>query len=156
MTEHEQFMREAMRLSEESVTSGGGPFGALVVKDGEIVARGNNMVTINNDPTAHSEIVAIRNACTTLKSFQLEGCTIYSSTEPCPMCFGAIYWARPEKVYFATSREDAAHVHFDDSFIYKELELPLEERDIPFCQMLQEEGLTALKMWEDKKDKIEY
>jgi len=125
------FLKEAIRLAVENVESGnGGPFGAVVVKDGKIIARGMNQVTHTNDPTAHAEIIAIREACAVLNSFQLTGCEIYSSCEPCPMCLGAIYWARPDKLYYAGSKEDAASMHFDDQFIYEEIALPVEQRKL--------------------------
>jgi len=128
---NEQFMTEAIRLAVENVTSGnGGPFGAVVVKDGKIIGKGVNVVTASNDPTAHAEVSAIRNACSALGSFQLEGCEIYSSCEPCPMCLGAIYWARPARLYFAGTKRDAANVGFDDSFIYEEINQPFEKRKI--------------------------
>ncbi|HXJ00895.1 MAG TPA: nucleoside deaminase [Micropepsaceae bacterium] len=153
---HEQFMAEAIRLSRQSVTSGGGPFGAVVVKDGKIIATGTNRVTISNDPTAHGEIVAIRSACGILKSFQLDDCVLYSSTEPCPMCLGAIYWARPRAVYFANTREDAANAGFDDAFIYGELGTAYPERKIPFRQMMREPAVEVLKEWSSKADKTPY
>ncbi|HYC83427.1 MAG TPA: nucleoside deaminase [Candidatus Paceibacterota bacterium] len=154
--EHEKFMAEAIKLSRESVASGGGPFGAVIVKNGEIVGRGINRVTVFNDPTAHGEIVAIREACKNLNSFQLDDCVIYTSTEPCPMCLGAIYWARPKAVYFANTKDDAAAIGFDDAFIYDELDTPYESRKIPFRQMMREEALEAFKDWSGKEDKVEY
>ena len=154
---HNEFMREAIRLSVENVKSGnGGPFGCVVVKDGKIIARGTNKVTTSNDPTAHAEVVAIREACTSLSSFQLAGCEIYTSCEPCPMCLGAIYWARPDKIYFANGREDAAKIGFDDLFLYQELPKSIEERTIPTEQLLRTEALAAFREWESKNDKIEY
>lgn len=149
-------MREAIRLSEESVKNGGGPFGAVVVKNGQIIARGNNRVTQNFDPTAHAEVVAIREACKELHAFQLEGCEIYTSCEPCPMCLGAIYWARPARVFFGNNQTDAARIGFDDSFIYREIAAPLPDRKIPMLQLLPEEAITAFRMWENKTDKTEY
>src|SRR5512147_1167783 len=129
----ESFMREAIHLAEQGMRTGrGGPFGCVVVRHGEIVGRGNNRVTSTNDPTAHAEIVAIREACRKLNSFQLEGCDIYTSCEPCPMCLGAIYWARPRRVIYANTREEAAAIEFDDEFIYKEINAKMEERKIPF------------------------
>lgn len=152
-----QFMREAIKLSLENVESGnGGPFGAVVVKEGEIVGRGINMVTAINDPTAHAEVVAIREACAALDTFQLEGCEIYCSCEPCPMCLGAIYWARPEKIYFANSKEDAAQANFDDQFIYEEVNRPLNQRKLFTQQMLREEALVAFQKWVESQDKTEY
>ncbi|MCA0931137.1 nucleoside deaminase [Lutimonas saemankumensis] len=134
----------------------GGPFGCVIVKDGEIIGRGNNKVTSTNDPTAHAEIIAIREACKHLDSFQLEGCIIYTNCEPCPMCLGAIYWARPEKVYYGCNKTDAAKIGFDDNFIYQELNLELSKRKIPFEQLNREEALKAFKTWKEKEDKIEY
>ena len=159
MTEKENipFMKEAVRLSIENVEQGiGGPFGAVVVKDGKIIARGTNQVTASNDPTAHAEVVAIRKACEALNSFQLEGCEIYCSCEPCPMCLGAIYWARPDKLFYGNSKEDAAKVKFDDQFIYEELKRPINERKLFTKQMLREEAQVAFKKWAESSDKIEY
>ena len=127
-TKQSEFMQEAIQLSIENVKSGkGGPFGAVIVKDGKIIARGANGVTSTNDPTAHAEVVAIRNACKELGTFQLDGCEIYTSCEPCPMCLGAIYWARPDRMYFANTKKNAADINFDDQFIYEELELPYQK-----------------------------
>ncbi len=155
--EKEYFMREAIRLSVENVNSGkGGPFAALVVKDGKIIASGTNLVTSSNDPTAHAEITAIRNACKVLNSFQLEGCEIYTSCEPCPMCLGAIYWARPTRVYYGNRQADAAAIGFDDSFIYDEIALPQSSRSLPQEQLLPEEALKAFVQWKNKEDKTEY
>ena len=156
-TKQREFMQEAIRLSIENVTSGnGGPFGAVIVKDGKIIARGSNSVTSTNDPTAHAEVVAIRNACKELGSFQLEGCEIYTSCEPCPMCLGAIYWARPDKMYFANTKEDAAVIQFDDKFIYQELEIPYPNRKLKTVQLMREEALLAFKIWSENSNKIEY
>ncbi|MEB3229793.1 MAG: nucleoside deaminase [Leptolyngbyaceae bacterium] len=153
----EGFMREAIALSRHSVESGkGGPFGAVIVKDGAIIATGNNQVTSTNDPTAHAEVVAIRNACLALKSFQLTGCDLYTSCEPCPMCLGAIYWARPDRVFYANTKVDAANIGFDDQFIYDELEQPLDQRRMPMIQLLQNEAQTVFQLWDQKTDKIEY
>lgn len=150
-------MRRAIELSIENVRSGrGGPFAALVAKDGRIIAEGTNRVSSTNDPTAHAEIVAIREACKALGQFQLTGCEIYASCEPCPMCLGAIYWARPERVYFAGTAQDAAKVGFDDSLISRELRLPVAERRIPMIPLMREEALAAFRAWEAKPDKIEY
>lgn len=150
-------MREAIRLSIENVQSGrGGPFAAIVVKDGTIIASGTNLVTNTNDPTAHAEIAAIREACKILRTFQLDGCEIYTSCEPCPMCLGAIYWARPAKVFFGNTKQDAAEIDFDDSFIYEELSKPLIQRKLPMKQLLHEEALTAFNAWKEKPDKIKY
>lgn len=151
------FMKEAIRISLKGMRSGeGGPFGAVVVKNGQIIGRGNNRVSSSNDPTAHAEVVAIREACQHLGHFQLDGCILYTSCEPCPMCLGAIYWARPEKIFYACTKADAAAIDFDDDFIYKELELPLPERKIPALQLLREEGLKAFEEWKDKEDKVVY
>lgn len=157
MEEKENFMREAIRLSIDNMRAGnGGPFGAIIVKDGKIIARGFNKVTSTNDPTAHAEVVAIREACKALDSFQLAGCEIYTSCEPCPMCLGAIYWARPDKMYFANTKTDAAAIGFDDQFIYDEIELNISERHLPTEQLLQNEALVAFQEWQQKTDKIEY
>lgn len=150
-------MQEAIKLAMENVKSGnGGPFGAVIVKDGKIIAKGANSVTSANDPTAHAEVMAIRNACKALGSFQLDGCDIYTSCEPCPMCLGAIYWARPRKIYFACNKNDAAKANFDDSFIYDEINVPVSLRKIPTIQMMRDEGLEVFKAWMGKEDKIEY
>jgi guanine deaminase len=157
MTNQQLFIRKAIKLSLENVQTGkGGPFAALVVKDNNIIASGTNLVTSTNDPTAHAEIIAIREACKTLGSFQLEGCEIYSSCEPCPMCLGAIYWSRPAKLYFASTREDAANAGFDDSYIYDELSKASDERKIPMIHMPQNEAMAAFNEWNEKKDKIKY
>jgi len=153
----EKFMREAIRLSIENVETGkGGPFGAVIVKDGKIIARGANQVTTDNDPTAHAEVVAIRNACKALNTFQLDGCEVYTSCEPCPMCLGAIYWARPDKIYYANTKEDAADINFDDQFIYEEIERPIGERKLFTQQMLRNEALEGFKKWSESQNKIEY
>lgn len=150
-------MREAIRLSIENVETGkGGPFGAVIVKDGKIIARGANQVTTDNDPTAHAEVVAIRNACKALNTFQLDGCEVYTSCEPCPMCLGAIYWARPDKIYYANSKEDAADINFDDQFIYEEIERPINERKLFTQQMLRDEAIEGFTKWSESQDKIEY
>lgn len=152
-----QFMREAINLSINNVKSNsGGPFGAVVVKDGKIIARGTNQVTSSNDPTAHAEVVAIRAACKSLGTFQLDGCEIYTSCEPCPMCLGAIYWARPDKIYFANTKADAAAIQFDDQFIYEELKRPITERRLFTQQMMREEALEAFMLWSESEDKREY
>lgn len=153
----EKFMREAIRLSLENVETGeGGPFGAVIVKDGKIIARGRNLVASTNDPTAHAEVVAIREACKSLSSFQLEGCEIYTSCEPCPMCLGAIYWARPKAVFYGNTKKDAAEILFDDDFIYNELAVPMNERKLKFTQLLHKEAIEAFVAWRNKTDKIEY
>lgn len=157
MSTEANFMKEAVELSQHSLNSNsGGPFGCVVVKDGKIVGRGNNQVTANNDPTAHAEVVAIREACKNLNSFQLTDCEIYTSCEPCPMCLGAIYWARPKKVYYANSRKDAANIGFDDSLIYDEIKAPIENRIIPLIHFPTDEALTVFKNWAKKLDKTEY
>lgn len=151
------FMREAIRLSLQNVVSGnGGPFGAVVVKDGRIIARGVNQVTSSNDPTAHAEVVAIRNACKALGSFQLDDCQIFTSCEPCPMCLGAIYWARPDKVYYANTKQDAADINFDDNFIYDEIALPIENRKLETIQLLRNEAQVAFVEWIKSTGKTEY
>jgi len=150
-------MARAIRLSIDNVNSGrGGPFGAVIVKDGAVIAEGANQVTSTNDPTAHAEMVAIREACRKLGVFDLGGCEIYTSCEPCPMCLGAIYWARLSRIYFANADADAARIRFDDSLIYSELAKPYSERKIPMIQMMREEALAAFRAWEKKSNKIEY
>ena len=157
MNIHQAFMQEAIQLAYEGMRNGeGGPFGAIVVKNGEIIGKGNNKVAVTNDPTAHAEVVAIREACRHLNHFQLEDCTLYTSCEPCPMCLGAIYWARPKQVFFACTREDAANIGFDDHFIYEEMEMPLQERKIPAVQLLREEALKAFAEWQGMEDKFVY
>ena len=157
MEEQKKFMREAIRLSLENVRSGnGGPFGALVVRNGEIIAVGKNEVISTNDPTAHAEMVAIRNACNILGTFQLEDCDIYCSCEPCPMCLGAIYWARPSRIFYANTKDDAAEINFDDQFIYKEIKLPIENRKLPSTQILRDEAQIAFEEWSESRDKKEY
>lgn len=149
-------MRRAIELSINSVKEGGGPFGAVIARDGEIVAEGNNRVTINNDPTAHAEVNAIRNACAKLGVYDLGGCEIYTSCEPCPMCLGAIYWAHLDKIYYANDRKDAAKIGFDDDFIYKEIALSPYRRQKPSEILLRDEAIKAFKMWQAKTDKKEY
>jgi tRNA(Arg) A34 adenosine deaminase TadA len=157
MDQQEIFMDEAIRLSFETMRNNtGGPFGAVVVKDGKIIARGYNKVISSNDPTAHAEVVAIREACKVLNTFQLDGCEIYTSCEPCPMCMAAIYWARPERVYYANSKIDAAQIGFDDNFIYEELALPYQNRSIPLKRIKEKDALEAFKEWEKKSDKVRY
>ncbi len=151
------FMTRAIELSIENVHSGrGGPFAAVVVRDGKIIAEGTNLVTSLKDPTAHAEITAIREACRVLSDFQLSGCEIYTTCEPCPMCMGAIYWARPARLYFANTKEDAARIGFDDHFIYQQLELPWPDRKIPMVPLMREEALRAFDEWQRQQDKIEY
>ena len=150
-------MHEAIRLSLEKMRAGcGGPFGAVIAKDGKIIGRGWNQVTSSNDPTAHAEVVAIREACAALNSFRLEGCELYSSCEPCPMCLAAIYWAHIETVYFGCTHKDAAAIGFDDSLIYTEMRKRLEERQIPMVAMDRESALTAFDAWRKKTDRVEY
>ncbi len=153
----ELYIRLAIEFSQKGMDSGsGGPFGCVIVKDGEVIGSGYNQVTSTNDPTAHAEIVAIRKACKAIDSFQLEGCVIYTSCEPCPMCLGAIYWARPDRVVYACSRQDAASIGFDDDFIYQEISLQSSERKIKTEQLLQEEGVKVMDLWKTKLDKEDY
>jgi len=155
--DHKQYMQEAVTAALKGMQNNeGGPFGCVIVKDGKIIGKGNNKVTSTNDPTAHAEVTAIRDPCKNLGSFQLEGCTIYTSCEPCPMCLGAIYWARPEKVYYGSTKTDAAHIGFDDDFIYEELKLPYADRSIPFEQLAPEVAITAFQKWAVKEDRTEY
>ena len=157
MTREEKFMQEAIALSLKGVQHAeGGPFGCVIVKGEEIVGRGNNKVTSTNDPTAHAEVVAIRDACKNLNTFQLDGCEVYTSCEPCPMCLGAIYWARPKVIYFANTREDAAHIGFDDSMIYDEMKCDIEHRKIPILKLGREDALKVFEEWANKPDKTEY
>jgi tRNA(Arg) A34 adenosine deaminase TadA len=158
MTEQDKkFMEMAIRLAQNGIDeNAGGPFGAVVVKDDEVIGRGQNCVTSTNDPTAHAEVMAIREACQTLNSFQLEDCVLYTSCEPCPMCLGAIYWARPEKIYYAGTREDAAQAGFDDQFIYDEIAGEIEDRQIETINFMRSEVLTVFENWKNKEDKIEY
>jgi guanine deaminase len=152
----ESFMRQAIALALESVRIGSGPFGAVIVQNGKVVGRGANGVTTGNDPTAHAEVVAIRAACQALKTFRLQGCEIYSSCEPCPMCLAAIYWARIDRVYYACSRADAAAVGFRDSFLYDEFARPEAERSLPMTQILAEPGRAAFEEWQKSPNKIDY
>ena len=149
-------MRRAIELSIESVNKGGGPFGSVIVKDNKIIAEGSNRVTPTNDPTAHGEIVAIRGACKKLNNFILNGCELYSSCEPCPMCLSAIYWARITKIYFANTREDAQKIDFDDSLIYSEFKKNINKRKISMIQMMRNEALKAFDLWDKKTDKVKY
>ena len=150
-------MQRAIELSLKNVRSGlGGPFAALVVRGETIVATGTNQVTQSNDPTAHAEIVAIRGACQSIGDFQLSDCDLYTTCEPCPMCMGAIYWARLARVYYANTRDDAAHIGFDDSFIYDQLVLPLDERKIPMIPLMREQALSAFDEWERSQTKVKY
>ena len=150
------FMREAIRLADESVQRGGGPFGAVIVRDGEIVAGSANSVTIDNDPTAHAEVNTIRQACRKLGTFDLSDCVIYTSCEPCPMCLGAIYWAHISRIYYGNTKKDAADIDFADDFIYKELEQRKEKRFVPLISLLRNEALKTFRAWEAKQDKVEY
>ena len=151
-----KFMQRAIELSIESINSGGGPFGSVIVKDEKIISEGMNRVTVDNDPTSHGESVAIRNACKKLNTFNLSDCSLYSSCEPCPMCMSAIYWSRIGKVYYANTRDDARKINFDDSLIYSEISKKNEDRKIPIKQMLRDEALKAFELWDKKIDKIEY
>ena len=150
------FMRRAIAIALENVRNGGGPFGSVIARDGRILAEGVNRVTATNDPTAHAEVVAIRTACTALATFQLDGCDLYTTCEPCPMCLGAIYWARPARVFFASSAGDAAEAGFDDAFIYDELYLPFAAREIPMTQLMREESLAIFTAWKNNEQKTEY
>ncbi len=152
----EKFMREAVKLSCENVENGGGPFGALVVLKDEIIGIGFNRVTEWNDPTAHAEVNAIRDACKKLNSYDLSDCIIYTSCEPCPMCLGAIYWSRLKAIYYGNTKNDAASIGFDDQFIYEEIERAIDKRNIPTTQVLAKEAYAAFKLWDEKKDKIRY
>ena len=149
-------MREAIQLANASVRRGGGPFGAVIVKDGAIIAGSSNSVTIDNDPTAHAEVNTIRKACRQLGTFDLSGCTIYTSCEPCPMCLGAIYWAHLDRIYYGNTRKDARDIDFADDFIYDELEKPLDSRTVPIIPMLRDEALESFRLWNEKEDKTEY
>ena len=157
MTPDERFMRRAIELAQRGVDENlGGPFGCVIVKNGEIVGEGSNQVTSTQDPTAHAEIVAIRDACRNLNSFQLDGCAVYTSCEPCPMCLVAIYWARPDAIFFAGTRDDAAAAGFDDELFYSELAKPNEQRQLPMQTLLREESQTVFRSWIEKPDKVEY
>ena len=153
---NKELMRRAIELSKQSVRNGGGPFGAVIARNGEIIAEGSNCVTIDCDPTAHAEVSTIRKACKALKTFDLSGCEIFTSCEPCPMCFGAIYWAHLDKIYMGNDRKDAAKIGFDDDFIYEEIALKPEDRKKPSEILLRDEALEAFKMWDEKEDKTEY
>jgi guanine deaminase len=155
--QHENFMRMAIKLSENNVTKElGGPFGAVIVKDGKVIAKSANKVTTSNDPTAHAEVSAIRLACKKLKTFDLSRCIIYTSCEPCPMCLGAIYWSRIDMIYYGNTKKDAAAINFDDNFIYEELDKPMNRRQLPIRQMLRDEAQQAFKLWEGSPLKTEY
>ena len=151
-----EFMKRAIELSIENVNKGGGPFGCVVVKDEKIVSEGSNKVTLTNDPTAHGEIVAIRDACKKINNFNLKGYELYSTCEPCPMCLSAIYWARIDKIYYANTRKDAQKIDFDDSLIYSEFQKNIDKRKIPMIQMLRDEALKAFDLWDKKIDKVKY
>ena len=151
-----KFMARAIELSIESVNTGGGPFGSVIVKDDKIIAEGSNKVTLSNDPTAHGEIVAIREACEKLNNFNLSDCELYSTCEPCPMCLSAIYWSRINKIYYANTRKDARKIDFDDSLIYLEFQKNINERKIPMIQMMRNEALKAFELWDKKTDKVKY
>ena len=151
-----KFMQRAIELSIESINSGGGPFGSVIVKDEKIISEGMNRVAVDNDPTSHGEIVAIRNACKKLNTFNLSNCSLYSSCEPCPMCMSAIYWSRIGKVYYANTRDDAKKINFDDSLIYSEIPKKNEDKKIPIKQMMRNEALKAFEMWDKKTDKVKY
>ena len=153
---NKEFMKMAIELSIESVNKNGGPFGCVIVKNNKVIAKGSNKVTSTNDPTAHGEIVAIREACKKLNNFNLNGSELYSTCEPCPMCLSAIYWARISKIYYANTREDAQKIDFDDSFIYSEFEKKVKERKIPMIQMMRNEALKAFELWDKKTDKVKY
>ncbi|RZL18339.1 MAG: nucleoside deaminase [Pedobacter sp.] len=155
--DHKEFMRMAIALSIQNVTESiGGPFGAVIVKDGKFVAGSANKVTSTNDPTAHAEVSAIRLACQKLNTFDLSGCVIYTSCEPCPMCLGAIYWSRIETIYFANTKVDAENIGFSDKFIYEELEKPMDKRSLPVIQMMRDEAMQAFKLWGDSAMRIDY
>ena len=155
--EEQQFLDRAIELSHEGMMQQkGGPFGCVIVKEGKIIGEGSNEVTESNDPTAHAEVVAIRNACKALNNFQLTGCDVYTSCEPCPMCLGAIYWARPARVIYANTKEDAAAINFDDQFIYDEIEKGGNERNIPFIHSPDERALNVFKQWKEMEIKKIY
>ena len=156
MEEKNKFMLKAIELSIKSAETIGGPFGCVIVKDNKIISEGSNKVTSTNDPTAHGEIVAIREACLKLNTFNLSGCELYSTCEPCPMCLSAIYWSHIDKIFYANTRDDAKNIGFDDSFIYSEINKKIGDRKIQMIQMLRDEALKAFKIWDEKVDKIKY
>ena len=156
MTSKNNFMLRAIELSINSANGTGGPFGCVIVKDDKIIAEGSNKVTFSNDPTAHAEIVAIREACKKLNTFNLSGCDLYASCEPCPMCLSAIYWSHVDNIFYANTREDAKNIDFDDSFIYTEIPKKINDRKIKMVQMLRDEALKAFEIWDKKVDKIKY
>jgi tRNA(Arg) A34 adenosine deaminase TadA len=153
---HEQFMREAIKLSVENVDNKGGPFGAIIVKNGKVISYGANRVTATNDPTAHAEIIAIREAAKNLKNYNLSGCDIYTSCEPCPMCLAAIYWARIDRIFYGNTKQDAKAIGFDDSFIYDEISLPIEMRKVKTKQLLRDEAQKGFKKWEKFEGRVDY
>lgn len=154
---HKYFIQKAIELAEKGMNkNAGGPFGCVIVKDNKVIAEGHNQVTIDNDPTAHAEVVAIRKACESLQNFQLEDCIVYTSCEPCPMCLGAIYWSRPKAVYYACTKEDAAEINFDDQFIYDEIDKDISNRSIEFVNIEREKGIEVFKQWKVKTDKTAY
>lgn len=154
---HEMFMKEAIALSLKNVQEkGGGPFAALIVRNDVVIAQGTNLVTVAKDPTAHAEVVAIREACRALNSFKLEGCEIYTTCEPCPMCLGAIYWSRLDRIFYANTRSDAAQIGFDDDLFYREISRPIHQRNIPTTRLLEREALEAFRLWERKGDRTPY
>lgn len=154
---HTNFMRQAIVLAQDAIDhDNGGPFGAIIVKEGSVIAQGHNAVTSSNDPTMHAEIMAIRKACAMLGTFNLTGCTLYSSCEPCPMCIGAIYWAHLDTIYYGATKTDAAQIGFDDTYIYQELSLTKEKRRLPMHQIMHNEAVNVLRKWEQKKDKVTY
>lgn len=156
-TQHETFMRMAIKLSMQNVLQSlGGPFGAVIVKDGKVIAKSANKVTLRNDPTAHAEVAAIRLACKKLKTFDLSGCIVYTSCEPCPMCLGALYWARVDAIYYGNTKADAAAINFDDQFIYEELDKTLDQRKLPIKQLLRDEAHEAFKLWGKSAMKVDY
>lgn len=154
--EDEHFMEMAIKLSDENVDNGGGPFGAVIVKNNEVIATGANRVVPNSDPTAHAEVTAIRNACSKLGTFKLDGCTVYSSCEPCPMCLSALYWAGVERICYGNTKKDAKDIEFDDSFIYDQLELPYSERSIKCDHFMREKAQEVFTKWKNKEDKVQY
>tara|TARA_B100000029_G_scaffold76174_1_gene67971 strand:+ start:256 stop:726 length:471 start_codon:yes stop_codon:yes gene_type:complete len=156
MEEKNKFMLKAIELSIKSARTTGGPFGCVIVKENKIISEGFNKVTLTNDPTAHGEIVAIREACNQLNTFNLSGCELYSTCEPCPMCLSAIYWSRIDKIFYANTRDDAKNIDFDDSFIYSEINKKIEDRKIKMIQMHRDDALKAFKIWDEKADKIKY
>ena len=151
-----KFMQQATDLAVQNVELGGGPFGAVIVKDGEIISTGTNSVVPDNDPTAHAEVNAIRNACSKVHNFKLDGCVVYSSCEPCPMCLSALYWAGVSKIYFGNTKEDAMRIDFDDKFIYDELDKPIAKRNLPCIHMEGTDAMRAFNVWKEKEDKVEY